>query len=157
MSGMAGLPYFLDAPDQLFAALIFAVLPAWLLLIILPRAALTRVLVQSVIPAFLLGGIYALLVARAADGAMLAAPHPISLTGLMAFFETPDGVLAGLAHYLVFDLFVGAWEVRDAARRGVPHWAVIPCLLLTLVLGPLGLVLYLLVRTALDRGALSLD
>jgi hypothetical protein len=80
---MAGLPYFLDAPDQLFAALIFAVLPAWLLLIILPRAALTRVLVQSVIPAFLLGGIYALLVARAADGAMLAAPHPISLTGLM--------------------------------------------------------------------------
>jgi Domain of unknown function (DUF4281) len=44
------------------------------------------------------------------------------------------------------------WETRDAARRGVPHWMVIPCLLLTFMFGPAGWLAYLGVR-ALRGGA----
>ena len=40
-----------------------------------------------------------------------------SLQGVMQLFTSPFAVLAGWVHYLVFDLFVGAWEVRDARRR----------------------------------------
>ena len=48
---------------------------------------------------------------------------------------------------------VGAWIVRDAGRRGISHLAVIPCLLLTFMVGPAGLLLYLVLRLALRRVA----
>ena len=69
-----------------------------------------------------------------------------TLYGVMVGFSVPHLVMAGWIHYLVFDLFVGAWEVRDAMRRNVPHWLVVPCLVLTLMFGPIGLLAYVLVR-----------
>jgi hypothetical protein len=74
----------------------------------------------------------------------------------MLFFTSPYATLVGWVHYLVFDLFVGAWEVRDARRREIPHLAVVPCLVVTLMLGPVGLLAYLTLRFALKR-ELSLD
>jgi hypothetical protein len=62
-------------------------------------------------------------------------------------FENPWGLLAGWTHYLAFDLFIGGWEVRDAQRRGIPHLLVVPALVLTFLLGPGGLLLYLAIRS----------
>jgi hypothetical protein len=39
--------------------------------------------------------------------------------GWLLLMVAPYLLLAGWIHYLAFDLFVGAWEVRDAAGRGV--------------------------------------
>jgi hypothetical protein len=64
----------------------------------------------------------------------------------MRLFTQPGIALAGWIHYLAFDLFVGAWEVRDASRHGVPHRVVVPCLVLTFLLGPSGLLAYLALR-----------
>jgi hypothetical protein len=69
-----------------------------------------------------------------------------TLYGVMVGFSAPHVVVAGWIHYLIFDLFVGAWEARDAQRRGVPHLLVVPCLVATLFVGPIGLLLYVLVR-----------
>ncbi len=69
-----------------------------------------------------------------------------TLYGVMVGFSAPHIVVAAWIHLLVFDLFVGAWEVRDAQRRDVPHWLVIPCLIATLMIGPVGLLLYVLIR-----------
>jgi hypothetical protein len=69
-----------------------------------------------------------------------------SLYGVMIGFSAPHIVLAGWIHYLIFGLFVGAWETRDAQRRGIPHLMVVPCLIATLMIGPVGLLLYVLVR-----------
>ena len=52
---------------------------------------------------------------------------------------------------LVFDLFVGAWEARDAKRQGIPHLALVPCLLATLMFGPAGLLAYLALRGVMRR------
>jgi len=59
--------------------------------------------------------------------------------------------LAGWVHYLAFDLFIGSWEVRDANRHGIPPWAIIPSLILTFLFGPMGLLLYFLIRIARIR------
>jgi hypothetical protein len=45
-------------------------------------------------------------------------------------------------HYLAFDLFVGSWEVRDSQRRRMPHLFIIPSLVLTFLLGPVGFLTY---------------
>ena len=65
-------------------------------------------------------------------------------------------LLAGWIHYLAFDLFIGGWETRDAVRNGIPHLLVIPCLLLTFMLGPIGLLAYFALRSGRLR-ALRLD
>lgn len=69
----------------------------------------------------------------------------------MILFQQPHIMLAGWVHYLAFDLFVGAWQVRDAQRRGLRHIWVIPCLLATLMYGPVGLFMYFIVRYMLVR------
>jgi hypothetical protein len=64
-------------------------------------------------------------------------------------------LLAGWVHYLAFDLFVGAGEVRDARRHALSHLLVVPCLALTFLLGPAGLLLYYAVRSTAGRPAAS--
>ena len=74
-----------------------------------------------------------------------------TLQGVMILFQSPTAVLGGWIHYLVFDLFIGAWIVRDARRQGINHWLTTPLLLATLMAGPAGLMLYLLLRLAMKR------
>jgi predicted TIM-barrel fold metal-dependent hydrolase len=50
-----------------------------------------------------------------------------TLTAVSQLFSNPWMLLAGWIHYLAFDLFIGAWEVRDSAQHGIPHLLVIPC------------------------------
>lgn len=74
-----------------------------------------------------------------------------ALADVAGLFESPYLLLAGWVHFLAFDLFVGAWEVRDARRIGIAHLLVMPCLVLTFMLGPVGLLLYLGLRVAWRR------
>lgn len=130
-------------PDLVFQICNTGVLPFWALLVFAPRWAPTERIVQSGYVFLALAIVYVVAIARGsgAEGGSFG-----SLEGVMAFFTIPEAALAGWIHYLAFDLFVGAWQVRDATRLGIPHLAVVPCLLLTLMLGPAGLALYLLLR-----------
>ncbi len=69
-----------------------------------------------------------------------------SLDGVMKLFQDKPLVTAGWVHYLAFDLMVGIWIKRNSLKYGMPHWLIIPCLLFTFMLGPVGLLLYLLLR-----------
>ena len=80
-----------------------------------------------------------------------------SLPELMILFSDPYLLTVGWIHYLAFDLFVGSWEVHDAQKLGISHWFVIPTLALTLMLGPVGFALYLLLRYATRRQLLIFD
>ena len=78
-----------------------------------------------------------------------------SLAGVGALFSQPGALLGGWIHYLAFDLWAGAWQARDAEKAGVPHWLVLPCLFLTLMAGPVGLGLYLIIRTGFRGRAMA--
>jgi len=135
--------------DQLFLICNYAVLPAWLLLFVLPHHRVTQVLVHAIWAPLLLGPVYvwALFFGEPApEGGGFG-----SLEGVMLLFQSPTAVLAGWIHYLVFDLFIGAWIVRDAKRQGINHWLTVPLLFVTLMAGPAGLMLYLLLRLAVRR------
>lgn len=69
-----------------------------------------------------------------------------SLDGVMSLFENKLMVTAGWVHYLAFDLFVGAWIKRNSVFHNISHWLIIPCLLFTFMMGPFGLLVYLLIR-----------
>jgi hypothetical protein len=137
--------------EQLFSLCSSLVLPGWLLLLLAPRWRWTQRVAGVAIPV-VLASIYLFLIVthfkRSGGGFG-------SLAGVRMLFEDPFALLAGWIHYLAFDLFIGAWESRDAIRRHVPMFAVWPCLLLTFLLGPIGLLTYFAIRVTL-RGRVEL-
>lgn len=133
--------------SDLFTASNLLVLPGWALLALMPAWKWTRILAAYVIP-----GLMALLYI----GIMLSDVDMMSggfgsIDQVSRMFQNPWLLLAGWLHYLAFDLFVGAWQVRDAQRLEVPHLFVIPCLALTFIVGPVGLLAYFVVRAAVVR------
>ncbi len=69
-----------------------------------------------------------------------------SLAAIMKLFSYPDAALAAWVHFLAFDLFIGAWQCRRARSVGIRFWLVIPCLILTFLFGPLGMLVYFTLR-----------
>jgi hypothetical protein len=122
----------------------------------MPRAQITDTLVHSVMMPLILGVTYAWLLATALS---LPAPEGAgfsSLEGLMKLFTVEMALVAAWSHYIVFDLFVGAWEARDAQRVGMNHLLLVPCLVLTLLVGPIGLLAYIMIRGLTGKSGFSL-
>ena len=141
------------SPDTVFDIINASVLPAWLLLWFAPRARITEWVAHSLLYPVALGLAYVGMISYVVFADIGGEGTDfLSLAGVMAIFSTPWGVTIGWAHFLVFDLFVGAWEGRDARRHGLAHWLVAPCQFLTFMAGPLGLLLYLGARRKMLLG-----
>ena len=69
-----------------------------------------------------------------------------SIAQVRALFDVPGALVAGWAHYLAFDLFVGSWIAERAAARQMPHALLVPVLLLTFMFGPAGLLAFVLLK-----------
>ena len=138
------------SPESLFSLAGVLAAGGWILLAALPRWRWTMGIAAVFLPLTLAGLYLGLVVVHliGAEGGFG------SLEQVARLFENRWLLLAGWVHYLAFDLFVGAWEVRDAQRLALPHLAVLPCLALTLFAGPVGLLAYFLVRATM-RGAVG--
>lgn len=144
--------------DDMYLFLNFSVLPFWALIIFVPFLKITDTLVHSVLAPIVLGVTYAWLLANVMGGAVQMPDGAgfATLDALAKTFSVKEAIVAGWAHYLVFDLFVGAWIARDAQRIGLNQFIVAPALVLTLLVGPIGLLTYLLIRGISGRGGWSL-
>lgn len=142
--------------DILFSLINYSVMPAWALLILAPKWKVTDKLVHSMFYPLLLGGVYIAGMILAYMGHGAEGGGFTSIEGVRTLFSADVGMVIGWTHFLVFDLFVGAWEARDARRRGFNHWLLVPCLLLTFMLGPIGLFLYLGLRKLTGKGGWQL-
>ena len=130
--------------NQLFSLLNLAAAIGWVLLAVSPRWPRLIDFAGRVFPA-LFAVVYITVIAlnwNGSEGGFASLPDVATL------FANPWLLLAGWTHYLAFDLFVGAWEVRDSRTLGMSHLRVLPCLLLTFRFGPAGLLLYLGLRRA---------
>jgi hypothetical protein len=134
--------------EQLNKLIGVPVMLAWAAMIFAPRFRGTRWLLHSDAIQLGIAGVYgALLVPHVAQVTQAFR----SLAGMSALMADPKFMLGGWIHYLAFDLFVGRVVLADSQRRGIPHLAVVPCLVLTFMFGPLGYLLYALVRAAFRR------
>jgi hypothetical protein len=138
-------------PQHFFQITNTVALLAWIALILLPgRRVVSHLLCATVIPG-LLAACYAAVI-----GWKLASNGPppgdvMTIDGLRAVFADDWVFAAAWAHYLVFDMVVGAWIARDAVRLGIPWPVRTIALLLTFVSGPVGFLLHLVTRFVLRR------
>lgn len=117
----------------------------WFLLIVAPRWKWTSGIVLSGIFPLLLALVYLFLIAfhfGEGEGDFS------SLDGVTKLFENPFALVAGWVHYLAFDLLVGCWILANSQKHNIHHLLIIPCLLLTFLFGPIGFLIYFIVRWA---------
>jgi hypothetical protein len=120
--------------------------PFWALMILLPKWSWTTRIVRSPLIVLPIVAIYAALIVPD-FGAVWAGVSNPTLDGVAELLGSPAGAAAGWAHMIAFDLFVGRWSYLDSRERGIPVLLMAPILVLTIMLGPLGLAAYLAVRT----------
>lgn len=137
-----------------FGAVNLLALIGWAALILLPRwpALLAAILYLGV---GLLCLVYACGLIGVVSGLI---PNPggggadfSTIAGVRAIFASDAGVTIGWTHYLAFDLFVGLWIARDADAKNIARLIQAPILFATLMAGPLGLGIWLLLREPAAR------
>ena len=140
------------SPDSVFQTGTTIAIAGWLVLLILSPfwSSFDRFLIGFVITLFAI--IYIWLVFQVFVSGDLSRMNSVgekfgSLNGLMELFTNKTAVTAGWVHYLAFDLLTGIWIKKNALKYNIQHLILLPCLLLTFILGPAGLLLYLLVRS----------
>lgn len=123
------------------------VLPFWGLMIFLPRWRLTGKLMSSPLVSALPALCYTVLVIPRLVEVWRTVSSP-ELMGVAALLGSPAGAMIGWLHFLAFDLFIGRWIYLESRERGISAWVTGPILFLTLMLGPCGFLLFLIVRQA---------
>jgi hypothetical protein len=130
----------------LFEASFALVAPFWFLMLFVPAWRWSERIIASSWIAALAALLYLwLIVPGLVAGPLLLSPP--TLATVAPLFATPEGVTIGWIHFLAFDLLVGRWIYLDARQRAVPAYLTTPILLFTLMLGPIGFLAYLAVRT----------
>lgn len=129
--------------DQLFQLSSTAAMLAWILLIIFHKTLwISKALIGTIILAMSL--LYFYLIAKNFGGMQ---PDSFStLDGVAALFTNREALLAGWVHYLAFDLLTGIFIVNNARINGIGIGWLLPCLFFTFMLGPVGLLLYIVIR-----------
>ena len=103
--------------EGVFSACNLLAMVGWMLLLTVPRRRTAMAIAGTAIP-LTLAAIYLVLIVshvRESSGGFS------SLDAVAQLFANHWLLLAGWVHYLAFDLFIGAWETRDAMARRVPR------------------------------------
>ena len=136
--------------EDIFTWSSFGILPFWFMLILIPNARITKIFVNSVILPLILGAAYCYIIYEA-----ILLDEPIfdifkiylSLDNLYTMFAVEGFLLIFWLHFLALSLFLGSWVSRDAVRYNMTRKLVFLPLILIFFTGPVGLVLYWLIRT----------
>lgn len=120
-------------------------MPMWLLLLILPKWKVTRFLIDYKVVPLLLSLFYVyFMISHIQSGGGLDFG---SLSSVMALFTMENAVMAGWVHYLAFDLLIGMWMVNQNRNLGIHQLLMAPCLFATFMLGPVGFLLFMILKT----------
>ncbi|MEB8329046.1 ABA4-like family protein [Flavobacteriaceae bacterium KMM 6897] len=131
-------------PTEVFSVANTTALPMWLLMIVLPKWKVTRFLIDFKVIPLALSLVYAFYIIQALQiGGWMDFG---SLAAVMALFTEENALLAGWVHYLAFDLLVGMWILDENKKLGIHQLLLVPCLLGTFMFGPLGFLLFMIIR-----------
>ncbi len=136
-------------PSEVFSIVGMLAMPMWLLMIFLPKWKATRFLIDYKVIPLILALVYAVYIFQAFNiGGMMDFG---SLKSVMALFTEENAVLAGWVHYLAFDLLIGMWMLDQNKDLKINQFIMAPCLFLTFMLGPVGFLLFMIIKAAKQR------
>lgn len=133
--------------QPLFQLTFLLAVPFWALMIVAPTWPVTHRVISSpwiTVPPLIVYLAQALPV----FGDLWTAVSRPDLAVLQTFLSTPAGAAALWAQVIAWDLFIGRWMYLDSRERGLHPLLMAPILVLTILLSPIGALLYLGLRSA---------
>ena len=127
----------------------FGILPFWIMLIIVPNSKVAQFFVNSIIVPLILSTAYVYVIYQT-----ILLDEPIfdifrlylSLDSLYTVFATESFLLIFWLHFVALNLFLGSWISRDGTKYNMSRSLIFVPLILVYFTGPLGLVLYWIIR-----------
>ena len=127
----------------------FGVLPFWLTLIFFPNSNLSRYFVTSIFPIFILSGAYVFILYKSFFNSydfMENFTLYLGIDDISNLFSKKTFLLMFWIHFISINLFTGGWIVKDAQKFSINKVIVFFPLIITYLIGPLGLFFYWLIR-----------
>ena len=126
----------------------FAVLPFWLMLLVIPNWKITQFFVNSIILPLILASAYTYVIYQGILNESIFDTFKLylGLDELYTIFSTESFLLAFWIHFITLNLFLGSWVSRDGIKYSIPKGLIVVPLILIYLTGPLGIVLYWVLR-----------
>ncbi len=125
------------------------VLPFWLLIIFFPQSGLCKYLATSIFPIFLLSGAYIFVLYKAYFGSFDFNNNFSLYLGLgyiSELFRNDYYLLMFWTHFVSINLFIAGWMVNDAQKFLINKILLAFPLIITYLIGPIGIFIYWLIR-----------
>ena len=127
----------------------FGVLPFWLILIFFPQSNLCRYFVTSIFPILLLSGAYIFMLYKSYLSSyefLINFDLYLSISNLSNLFSNETFLMLFWIHFVSINLFTGGWIVKDSQKFGINKIILFLPLVITYLIGPLGILVYWIVR-----------
>ena len=125
------------------------VLPFWLILIFFPSSNINKFFVTSILPILLLSGAYIFALYKSYLNTYDFIGNfelYLSISNLSNLFSNNLFLILFWIHFVSINLFVGGWMVRDSQKLVINKILVAFPLIITYLIGPLGVFIYWLIR-----------
>ena len=135
--------------ETLYMWINLGVLPFWFILIVFPQSHLSRIFVTSIFPFFILSGVYIFILYKSYligydfDGNFSLY---LGLSELSRLFEDHLYIMIFWTHFIAINLFIGGWIVKDSQKFSINKVLMAMPLIVTYLIGPIGLFLYWIIR-----------
>ena len=135
--------------ETLYMWINLGVLPFWFILIVFPQSHLSRIFVTSIFPFFILSGVYIFILYKSYltgydfDGNFSLY---LGLSELSRLFEEHLYIMIFWTHFIAINLFIGGWIVKDSQNFSINKVLIAVPLIVTYLIGPIGLLLYWIIR-----------
>ena len=141
--------YTYFAIETLYMWINIGVLPFWIILMFFPQSHLSRIFVTSIFPFVILGGVYIFILYKAYlidyDFSGNFTLY-LGLSELSRLFEDHLYIMFFWTHFVAINLFLGAWIVKDSQKFSINKVLIAVPLIVTYLIGPIGLFLYWIMR-----------
>ncbi len=135
--------------ETLYMWINLGVLPFWFILIVFPQSHLSRIFVTSIFPFFILSGVYIFILYKSfLIGYDFDSNFTLylGLNELSRLFEDHLYIMIFWTHFIAINLFVGGWIVKDSQKFSINKVLMAVPLIVTYLIGPIGLFLYWIIR-----------
>ncbi|MDC3385308.1 ABA4-like family protein [Candidatus Pelagibacter sp.] len=125
------------------------VLPFWILIIFFPQSHLCKYLATSIFPIFLLSAAYIFILYKAYLGSFDFANNfslYLGLSSVSELFRDDYYLLMFWTHFVAVNLFIGGWILKDAQKLYVNRIILTFPLIVTYLIGPIGIFIYWVIR-----------
>mgnify|MGYP001218446445 FL=1 len=125
------------------------VLPFWLILIFFPQSNLSRYFVTSIFPILLLSIAYIFMIYKSYLSSYEFLTNfdlYLNISNLSNLFSNETFLILFWIHFISINLFTGGWIVKDSQKFGINKIILFLPLIITYLIGPLGLLIYWLIR-----------